>query len=158
MWCSRNIFLFSWCWLCCRITGEPCGKCMYTTQHNNTTNTHSSSVGEGFNKPTVMWIYGGVSGLSQETRWTYLPQGTERNSEEEVGVGSGEWGWVVKPQAHYVSHWPYFFFLMPSVSSLTHSVSAHIISRTKAMPTNTRRKCPVTLMTFCGISAFTEDL
>ncbi|KAL7395639.1 hypothetical protein ABVT39_020644 [Epinephelus coioides] len=48
------------------------------------------------------------------------------------------------------------------ISSLAHSVSAHIISHTKAMPTNTdvfvRRKCPITLITFHAISAFTEDL
>lgn len=41
--------------------------------------------GEGFNKPTVTWIYGGVSGPSQETRWMYLPSGTEGNSKGWVG-------------------------------------------------------------------------
>lgn len=65
--------------------------------------------GEGFNKPTVTWIYGGVSGPSQETRWMYLPSGTEGNSKG--WVGGLKWramvcvcmcmgGGGVKPQAH----------------------------------------------------------
>lgn len=41
------------------------------TKHNKNMQPHTHTVaqwGEGFNKPTVTWIYGGVSGLSQETR------------------------------------------------------------------------------------------
>lgn len=66
-----------------------------------------------------------------------VPALGHREKTARVGVGVRGGGEPVKPQAHYVSHCPDFFSLLPSVSSLAHSVSAHIVSHTKAMPTNT---------------------
>lgn len=81
--------------------------------------THTHTVaqwGEGFNKPTVTWIYGGVSGLSQETRWTERPRGSERNRVGGVrkGRGEGEGRWSHR---HInVSHCPYFSLSLLSLT------------------------------------------
>lgn len=40
----------------------------YTRIEENMQSHTLAQWGEGFNKPTVTWFYGGVSGLSQETR------------------------------------------------------------------------------------------
>lgn len=95
--------------------------------------------GEGFNKPTATWIYGGVSGPSQKTRWTYLPWGTERNSE------GGSEGWREGRRGGQWSH----RHIMPLIA-LTFSLCCHqsLHSPTPSLLTSsaTRKPCPQTLM------------
>lgn len=116
--------------------------------------------GEGFNKPTVTWIYGGVSGLSQETRWTYLPPGTERNSE---GGGGWEWGEGGSEATGTLCLSLPLLFLSPAISLFTRPLrlcSHHQPHKSHAHKhwCVCQRKCPITLITFHAISASTEDL